>query len=60
MLDNTQKSFLIAESEAMTKKTAIRYLYTKPVLQKLGDIRPLTLGGSPGGIGDSLFINTKP
>ena len=33
--------------------------YSKPVLERLGDLRTLTLGGSPG-IGDSSIDPQKP
>jgi len=31
-----------------TAKTKVRKLYSKPYLESLGDLRALTLGGSPG------------
>ncbi len=39
-------------------QTPARRPYTPPVLEEYGDVRDLTLGGSPGA-GDSTSMKTK-
>lgn len=47
----------LAENTGMDRT---RKPYQKPQLQILGDLRTLTLGGSPTSINDSGNYNTKP
>ena len=49
MLNNAEKT---SNSHHLDQKNKVLKLYVKPCLKKLGDIRTITLGGSPGG-GDS-------
>ncbi|MEW5939862.1 MAG: lasso RiPP family leader peptide-containing protein [Chloroflexota bacterium] len=50
-------AFLIHNRQAAESNEATGRTYRKPRLEKLGDLRTLTLGGSPG-INDSINSGT--
>lgn len=52
MLNNTELSDE-TEQTSVEEKDKSRKLYRKPQLEKLGDLRTLTLGGTVPGSGDS-------
>lgn len=63
MMRETEGPAMQPETERTVMKARderpLRRSYSRPRLEVLGDIRDLTLGGSPG-VGDSGVENTEP
>jgi hypothetical protein len=52
MLGNAMSTNEVVVSVASTATDVVKQVYVKPILIALGDVRDVTLGGSPGS-GDS-------
>jgi len=58
-MSNNNKKYIQFEKKLLNvSNTKLHRLYSKPALRKLGDLRTLTLGGSPGA-GDSGGSTTE-
>ncbi|MCG6962346.1 MAG: lasso RiPP family leader peptide-containing protein [Acidobacteria bacterium] len=53
------KEAVAARSGPGARAAARRRAYVPPRLEDYGDLRDLTLGGSPPGVDDSAFPNTR-
>jgi hypothetical protein len=57
---NPKNKLLVINQPPILDEIMNRKAYRKPQLEDLGDLRTLTLGGSPGRLDSGGTLNTKP